>query len=83
MFTALNPTSEVGTEDELRLLRPIVHGRMVVCLLGAWRDRSNRNGPSFFVKPSSSLIDPGSAIVYPKVATKSGLRARDCRGHRS
>jgi 2-keto-4-pentenoate hydratase/2-oxohepta-3-ene-1,7-dioic acid hydratase in catechol pathway len=45
-------------------------GNKVVCLLSNWRSRDGRDGPSFFIKPPTTLIDPGQPIVYPDL----GLR---------
>lgn len=60
----------LGDLDELRLLRPVEAHNQVVCLLGNWRNRDSRDGPGFFVKPTSSLIGPGDAIRYPAIASR-------------
>jgi 5-oxopent-3-ene-1,2,5-tricarboxylate decarboxylase / 2-hydroxyhepta-2,4-diene-1,7-dioate isomerase len=69
-FTDWSRGVAVQSSEPLRSLRPVSRRATVVCLLGAWRDRGDRQGPSFFVKPTSSLIDPFSSIVYPFEATK-------------
>ncbi len=65
IFAAPRRGAAIGPLAELRLLRPIESTSTLLCLLGAWRDRADRDGPSFFVKPTSTLIDPGAPIRYP------------------
>jgi 2-keto-4-pentenoate hydratase/2-oxohepta-3-ene-1,7-dioic acid hydratase in catechol pathway len=60
----------LGPVAALRLLRPLEPGASVVCLLGNWKGRDGRDGPSFFIKPQSSLIDPGDPVVYPALCTE-------------
>jgi 2-keto-4-pentenoate hydratase/2-oxohepta-3-ene-1,7-dioic acid hydratase in catechol pathway len=42
----------------------------VICLLSNWRSKDDRDGPGFFVKPPTTLIDPGDQIVYPDQAIR-------------
>lgn len=77
----------LGPVEGFRILRPMDEQNTLVCLLGNWRNRDDRDGPSFFVKPSSSLIDPGQPIVYPEICTQvvyepelAVVMGRTCRG---
>lgn len=47
----------------------------MVCLLSNWRGRDDRDGPGFFIKPPSCMIDPGEPIVYPPIATRVDFEA--------
>ncbi|GAA1866015.1 fumarylacetoacetate hydrolase family protein [Pseudonocardia ailaonensis] len=55
----------LGPAAGLTLVRPVTPTSTVVCLLGNWKGRDGRDGPSFFIKPNSSLIDDGDPIVLP------------------
>lgn len=77
----------LGPVDGLTLTGPVAPTSTVVCLLGNWKGRDGRNGPSFFVKPPSSLISdretiqhPGGdvTVVYePEIAAVIGKTCRD------
>lgn len=69
-FGTREPGESLGPIGALRLLRPLVPGASVVCLLGNWKGRDGRDGPGFFIKPQSSLIDPGDPIVHPDSCTE-------------
>lgn len=56
---------ELGPADDLRLVAPTTATSTIVCLLGNWKGRDGRDGPSFFVKPNSSVIGDGDTIVLP------------------
>lgn len=56
---------DLGPADGLTLMKPVIPTSTVVCLLGNWKGRDGRDGPAFFVKPTSSLIGDGDAIVLP------------------
>ncbi|WP_020122039.1 fumarylacetoacetate hydrolase family protein [Streptomyces canus] len=58
---------DLGPADALNLVKPVTATSTVVCLLGNWKGRDGRDGPSFFVKPTSSLIGDGEAIVLPSI----------------
>jgi 2-keto-4-pentenoate hydratase/2-oxohepta-3-ene-1,7-dioic acid hydratase in catechol pathway len=60
---------DLGPADGLALVRPVAATSTVVCLLGNWKGRDGRDGPSFFIKPQSSLIDDGDEIVLPAGVT--------------
>jgi 5-oxopent-3-ene-1,2,5-tricarboxylate decarboxylase/2-hydroxyhepta-2,4-diene-1,7-dioate isomerase len=60
----------LGPVEQLRWLRPLEPHNKVVCLLSNWRSKDDRDGPSFFIKPPTTLIDPGEAIVYPECGTR-------------
>lgn len=55
----------LGAVDDLTFTKPVAATSTVVCLLGNWKGREGRDGPSFFVKPNASLIADGDAIVHP------------------
>jgi 2-keto-4-pentenoate hydratase/2-oxohepta-3-ene-1,7-dioic acid hydratase in catechol pathway len=56
---------DLGPEAELTLVKPVTPTSTVVCLLGNWKGREGRDGPSFFIKPTSSLVGDGEEIVLP------------------
>ncbi|MFG2514033.1 fumarylacetoacetate hydrolase family protein [Streptomyces sp. NPDC048584] len=56
---------DLGPADALNVVKPVTATSTVVCLLGNWKGRDGRDGPSFFVKPNSSLIGDGEDIVLP------------------
>lgn len=56
---------DLGPVQDLRLIKPVTPTSTVVCLLGNWKGRDGRDGPSFFVKPTSSLISDGDDIILP------------------
>lgn len=56
---------DLGPVDGLRLVSPITATTTIVCLLGNWKGRDGRDGPSFFIKPNSSVIGDGDEIVLP------------------
>lgn len=56
---------DLGPADRLQLVAPVTPTSTVVCLLGNWKGRDGRDGPSFFIKPLSSLIGDGDEIVLP------------------
>ncbi|MGW6793959.1 fumarylacetoacetate hydrolase family protein [Streptomyces chartreusis] len=56
---------DLGPVDALTVVKPVTATSTVVCLLGNWKGRDGRDGPSFFVKPTSSLIGHGETIVLP------------------
>ncbi|PSM39004.1 2-hydroxyhepta-2,4-diene-1,7-dioate isomerase [Streptomyces dioscori] len=58
---------DLGPAGALTLVKPVTATSTVVCLLGNWKGRDGRDGPSFFVKPISSLIGDGEAIVLPGI----------------
>jgi len=60
--TILRP---LGAVEGLTLTKPVAPTSTVVCLLGNWKGRDGRDGPSFFVKPTASLIADGDTIVHP------------------
>lgn len=55
----------LGPTSDLVHTLPVTPTSTVVCLLGNWKGRDDRDGPSFFVKPQASLISDGDAIAYP------------------
>lgn len=55
----------LGPVDRLKLTKPVTPTSTVVCLLGNWKGRDGRDGPSFFVKPTSSLISNDDPIRHP------------------
>jgi 5-oxopent-3-ene-1,2,5-tricarboxylate decarboxylase / 2-hydroxyhepta-2,4-diene-1,7-dioate isomerase len=55
----------LGSVGELTLVKPVTPTSTVVCLLGNWKGRDGRDGPSFFIKPTASLISSGETIVHP------------------
>lgn len=57
---------ELGPAEDLAIVKPVTRTSTVVCLLGNWKGRDGRDGPSFFVKPTSSLVGDGEAIVLPR-----------------
>ncbi len=57
---------DLGPQDGLNVVKPVTTTSTVVCLLGNWKGRDDRDGPSFFVKPLSSLIGDGDTIVLPQ-----------------
>jgi 2-keto-4-pentenoate hydratase/2-oxohepta-3-ene-1,7-dioic acid hydratase in catechol pathway len=60
---------DLGPAEALTLVKPVTATSTVVCLLGNWKGRDGRDGPSFFVKPTSSLIGDGEAIVLPSICS--------------
>jgi 5-oxopent-3-ene-1,2,5-tricarboxylate decarboxylase / 2-hydroxyhepta-2,4-diene-1,7-dioate isomerase len=70
VFAGPSRGAAIAPEAELTLLRPLAETSTLYCLLGAWRERADRDGPAFFVKPAASLIDPGAAIGYPAECTR-------------
>lgn len=56
---------DLGPADGLRLVAPVAATTTIVCLLGNWKGRDGRDGPSFFIKPNSSVIGDGDEIVLP------------------
>lgn len=56
---------DLGPADALSLVAPIAPTTTIVCLLGNWKGRDGRDGPSFFIKPNSSVINDGEEIVLP------------------
>jgi 2-keto-4-pentenoate hydratase/2-oxohepta-3-ene-1,7-dioic acid hydratase in catechol pathway len=55
----------LGAATGLNLVKPATATSTVVCLLSNWKGRDGRDGPSFFIKPNSSLIGDGDDIVLP------------------
>lgn len=70
------PGTVIGSLDGVRLLAPFdPKANKLVCLLSNWRGREDRDGPCFFIKPPSCMIDPGQPIVYPPLATRVDFEA--------
>lgn len=57
---------DLGPAHALQFVKPVTPTSTVICLLGNWKGRDGRDGPSFFVKPTSSLISDGEEIVLPR-----------------
>ena len=69
-FVRIEPTGVVLRLDEIRLLAPVVPGKIVAVGLN-YMDHAREMGkkipeePLLFLKASSALNDPGGEIVYP------------------
>ena len=74
-FAAPGRGARLGSLAEMKLLSPIEPTAKLVALLSNWRGRDGRDGPGFFIKPRSTLINPGEAIVYPPQATRVDFEA--------
>ncbi|WP_236791812.1 fumarylacetoacetate hydrolase family protein [Amycolatopsis sp. GM8] len=78
---------DLGPADGLTVVKPVTPTSTVVCLLGNWKGRDGRDGPSFFIKPTSSLIGDGDTIVLPESCPTvvyepeiAAVIGRTCRG---
>ncbi|MFO8061238.1 MAG: fumarylacetoacetate hydrolase family protein, partial [Bacillota bacterium] len=69
-FVAHGPAERVGELEELNLCAPVVPGKILGASLN-YRDHARETGreipgePIIFMKPPSSVIGPGAAIVLP------------------
>jgi 5-oxopent-3-ene-1,2,5-tricarboxylate decarboxylase/2-hydroxyhepta-2,4-diene-1,7-dioate isomerase len=70
IFASPEVGTTVGPVSEVKLLRPVESHNKVVCLLSNWRSKDDRDGPGFFIKPPTTLIDPGEPIVYPDLGIR-------------
>lgn len=69
-FAGPSRGAQIGPLEKLTLLRPLAATSTLYCLLSSWKERADRDGPAFFVKPAAALIDPGDAIGYPPECTR-------------
>ena len=58
-----------------QVLAPIEPHNKIVALLGNFMGRGERQGPGFFFKPFSAVIDPGATIVQPANVSKFNFEA--------
>jgi len=95
LFGQLLPREHIGALDDLELLAPVVPGKIVAVGLNYADHVAESPGrdlpqePVIFMKPQSSLIGPGEAIVIPpgadpvhheaELAVVIGRRARHVR----
>ena len=93
-FDRVEPTGVSRRIDEVRLLAPVVPGKIVAVGLN-YKDHAREMGkkiteePLLFLKASSALNDPGGEIVYPsqsqrvdyeaELAVVIGRKAKDVR----
>jgi 2-keto-4-pentenoate hydratase/2-oxohepta-3-ene-1,7-dioic acid hydratase in catechol pathway len=60
----------IGPIDGLKTLSPLLPENKVVVILANWGDRDGRDWPAFCIKPPTARINPGEAIIYPKIAAR-------------
>lgn len=60
----------LGSVGGLKILGPLLPENKVIVLLENWRSKDGRDGPGFILKPPNARIDPGEAVIYPKIAAK-------------
>ena len=84
-FVAWEPTETVIPFDEAHLLAPVFPTK-VVCVGRNYVDHAAERGavvpdePVIFLKPATSVIGPGAAIVLPPEAERGAPRGRTGRG---
>ncbi|GAB7004643.1 fumarylacetoacetate hydrolase family protein [Nocardioides sp. AN3] len=76
LYAGLNPTQQTLPLSEVKLLAPVIPRSKVVAIGKNYADHiaemANVTGgeaptePMFFLKPNTSVIGPGDAIVYPE-----------------
>jgi len=73
LYASPSKGASLGPAAGLKALNPVAPANKAVCLLGNWGDQPTRNGPGFFVKPSSAMINPGETVIYPEIALSVNL----------
>ncbi|MGQ9780523.1 MAG: fumarylacetoacetate hydrolase family protein [Bacillota bacterium] len=77
---SLVPTGEILAQEEARLLAPVMPSKVVAVGLN-YRDHAMEMGeeipeePRIFLKPSTSVIGPGEAIVLPPISRRVDYEA--------
>ncbi|NLG85507.1 MAG: fumarylacetoacetate hydrolase family protein [Firmicutes bacterium] len=77
---SLVPTGEIPAQEEVRLLAPVMPSKVVAVGLN-YRDHAMEMGeeipkePRIFLKPSTSVIGPGEAIVLPSMSRRVDYEA--------
>ncbi len=69
-FTNPRKGAKLGPISGMKLLAPMEVNNKLIGLLGNWRNKGDRDGPGFFIKPPSTLINPGEPVIYPKMAKR-------------
>jgi 2-keto-4-pentenoate hydratase/2-oxohepta-3-ene-1,7-dioic acid hydratase in catechol pathway len=80
LYAGLNPTQQTVPFSEVKLLAPVIPRSKVVAIGKNYADhiaemKHSTGGdapaePLFFLKPNTSVIGPGDAIVYPRQSTE-------------
>jgi 2-keto-4-pentenoate hydratase/2-oxohepta-3-ene-1,7-dioic acid hydratase in catechol pathway len=79
-FGHFHLTSKIKTIGELKLLSPCLPSKIIALGLN-YRDHAEEvkmvlpKEPLLFIKPSTSVIGPGEAIVYPKMSRRVDFEA--------
>jgi 2-keto-4-pentenoate hydratase/2-oxohepta-3-ene-1,7-dioic acid hydratase in catechol pathway len=69
-FASPGKGRSLGALEQLKILRPIEPLNKVIGLWSTWRAKEERDGPGFFIKSPSTLINPGEPIVYPEIGVR-------------
>jgi 2-keto-4-pentenoate hydratase/2-oxohepta-3-ene-1,7-dioic acid hydratase in catechol pathway len=79
-FVDLEPTGEVGSLDDVKLLAPVVPTK-IICVGRNYREHAAELGnpvpeePLLFLKPPSAIVGPGADVVYPALSRRVDYEA--------